>query len=106
MGLAGGPEPSEGQRSILDWIRKGLENRGEISKPWSKDWPTKPGLYLFYGGALDLSDRRFQIVDVGFGYNSLVYSAQTEFLYPSQHVGVWKPFEEEVPNLEKLLTFE
>ena len=68
--------------------------------PWSLKWPTESGLYLFFGGREGRLPE-FHLVRV-VNNDGNVSCLSDEFLYQSEQVGAWRPFDEKPPDLEAL----
>lgn len=79
---------------------------------WSKEWPTEPGYYWFYGWTW--CDKSFRItnnkppkphfVEVNkTSGQSLIYVTKGNFMYKSErHIGLWTPaFPPEAPDLSE-----
>jgi len=68
---------------------------------WSLKWPTESGLYLFFGGR-EGETTKFHLVQVVNNDGNVSYLGGAEFLYWSEQVGAWRPFDEKPPDLEAL----
>ncbi len=71
-------------------------------EPWTEEWPTEPGTYLFYGqytGIIHsptLSLCHAQIAGTGEGTH-LMLSAGASFLFPSEQYGMFAKFKVDLP---------
>lgn len=76
-------------------MRAALKLTPEEAEVWTKEWPTEPGYYWFYGQpyAKTLYDPRLHIVTVHRTANeSIVYLVEGSFMRKSAGVeGVWCP---------------
>jgi hypothetical protein len=71
---------------------------------WSLEWPTEPGLYLFYGDYNGLPPK-FKLCEVMVNDEGKVVGrvADGQFLYESEQVGAFRPFDEKPPPLDHML---
>ena len=74
------------------------------SNSWSKEKPTEPGTYLFYGDYVSLDRRnvlrpRFHVCEVSKMRNGLAYVAGGQFLHDGHFYGVFRPMVETPPDL-------
>lgn len=95
------------KHQYCDGARHGGEETMFVSsgEPWTKDWPTEPGQYLFYGyrHGDDKSSARLRMVTVGIALNGkAVRHFEAEFLYAGEFHGKFKRISEEAPSLEDL----
>jgi len=77
-----------------------------VSDEWSEEWPTEPGLYLFYGDRFKKADNPlfkpdFFLCKVRAASNAMMYIAGDNFMYESQGYGVFKPITEPVPEIPR-----
>lgn len=69
---------------------------------WTKTWPTEPGEYLFYGDwhpRMNMpKNPRFFLVRVRRSSNGISYVGDGRFFYSKEMLGVFKRFDESVPE--------
>jgi hypothetical protein len=70
---------------------------------WTKEWPTKPGHYWFYGYRFGNDDgkeeKKFYLVEVWLcGKKDLAHVGNGHFWYVSEgHDGLWQPVKFPIP---------
>jgi hypothetical protein len=70
---------------------------------WTTEWPTERGLYLFYGNHKGEAPK-FKLCEVWVNDEGEVNGrvADGQFLYESEQVGVFRPFDEKPPDLKAM----
>jgi hypothetical protein len=70
---------------------------------WTRDFPTTPGDYLFYGDFVPATSRTWQpgfhVCTCSQATGGLVYVVGNLFLYPSEADGLFSPLKEKPPAL-------
>lgn len=56
---------------------------------WTKEWPTEPGRYWFYGPRFTRDNPDFRHVEVSQGWGSILYRCEGNHMN-SSYVGVWQ----------------
>lgn len=71
---------------------------------WTLEWPTEPGLYLFYGGFRGHGPEHdaMHLCHVFKNRNGIHRTLGNRFLYESEEQGAFKRLTEEPPDLEAL----
>lgn len=69
---------------------------------WTSEWPTEPGIYLFYGDIVGLKPEqlnpRFMIVDCFQpNHGGVILSGGGVFMYKKEWKGCFRPFSEAPP---------
>lgn len=68
---------------------------------WSRERPTEPGLYLFYGAESGWPPEKFMLVEVRADWDGEVH--ESEYVVDKRFVGAgdlrgaWRPFDEKPP---------
>ena len=80
-----------------------------MSEAWSREWPTEPGWYWFYGfpfgkGRYGEQLPRLVPINVQRASNDWIYSAISHFLYKEEGAeGLWTPMViPDLPNRSRL----
>ena len=73
---------------------------------WTREKPSEPGAYLFYGGVVPLrhSSRkhvRFHVCHAHQTRSGITLVAAGQFLYDGCFFGVFRPLDEEPPDLAR-----
>ena len=72
--------------------------------PWTTDWPTEPGHYLFYGGPPGY-EPMLSLIRVAFSANGvLLRIGRNGMLDPDYHNGAFVPMRVPPPDLARLVT--
>lgn len=73
---------------------------------WTLEWPTEPGLYLFYGDYTKVPGGEFKpqlkLCQANAVPNGVILVAGGHFLYKSEQAGAFRPFSADIPDLAAL----
>ena len=70
-----------------------------MNTDWTKEWPTTPGWYWFYGVEGGMQIRLMSVEVVASNKKTLMYKAGMVYIYPGSADGVWQSAV--VPELPK-----